>query len=290
MSPSYENVVPHTNLADPAVVSVRYRHECKGSMQPCPPRWSEFPTVSKEESHLQQQAEKLPILHRLHVVGSAWDTHDFVIHDPDMWEVLSRVLQDYQDLDMELDGWKFRPPFRPLVHRWVDLINFPTAAPEGPLRTAAAALVEFLTPIVAHSVSSFAQTMETGKVPYKDVWQVFPPQTLVVTKFLGVDTVCRVLRYDETFEDQSPCWCIDLEHVNWNGERTGYASTTVKVMHFRGQKHITDLPLFPMSFLADEEKTRASLIGRGRKFERLRGYHLMLCQGNKVLFDRKRRV
>ncbi|ORY58234.1 uncharacterized protein BCR38DRAFT_461014 [Pseudomassariella vexata] len=251
-------------------------------------RWSEFAVVDDDEDDLADRTSTVPIIHRHIYVNKHWVTTSITVQDQAMRTVLLDVLAKYQDLDPELESWTFEPPFMPLVHRWEDLKAYQAESPAGALRNAASALLAFLTPIVASSVVSLAKTRKTGKVNFDNVWQIFPPSSLVVTKFFGVDAVCRVLKYRKRPEDRCgnpAAWVIDMEYVDWNGENCGYTTTTLTIWDFEGFRRVIGLPVFPISFLPDVETTKAALIERGRKFERLRGYNFMLSNGTKVLLE-----
>jgi len=113
-----------------------------------------------------KRSTSIPIVHRHFYENKHWITTSITIQDAHMRKVLSEVLNKYQDLDMELENWTFEPPFMPLVHRWEVLKNFQSTTNEGPLKSAASALLAFLSPIIASSVFSHSQTKKTGKVRY----------------------------------------------------------------------------------------------------------------------------
>lgn len=77
--------------------------------------------------------------------------------------------------------------------------------------------------VIASSVLAHALTRKTGKLNFENIWQIFPPNELGLTKFFGVDTVCRVVRYRHRPETRTcpAAWTIDLEYVDWNGEASG---------------------------------------------------------------------
>lgn len=267
------------------LISNWYRHTCKHNS--CQARWSEFAVIDDDEEDLRLRASPIPIIHRHVYVNKHWVTDSITVQDPAMREVLTEVLRNYQDLDLELELWTFRPPFMPLVHRWDELKQYHKDAKDLNLKNAAAGLLAFLTPIVASFVLSLSQTRATGKVIFQNVWQIFPPSSFVQTKFFGIDTVCRVLKYQKREADRCnpEGWVIDMEYVDWNGETSGYATTKLTIWEFDGFRRVTSLPVFPISFLSDVEKTKSAMILRGRKFEQLRGYKFMLANGTKVLLE-----
>jgi hypothetical protein len=267
------------------LISNWYQHTC--AYDSCQSRWSEFAVVDDDEADLTKRSNLVPIIHRHVYENKHWITTSITIQDAAMRKVLTEVLNKYQDLDMELENWTFAPPFMPLVHRWDILKKFQSTTMEDSLHRAASALLGFLSPIIASSVISLNATKKTGKVSFSNVWQIFPPSALVQTKFFGVDTICRVLKYKKREADRCnpEGWVIDMEYVDWNGENSGYTTTTLTIWDFDGFRRVTSLPVFPISFLADVEKTKAAMIERGRKFERLRGYKFMISNGTKILLE-----
>lgn len=267
------------------LISNWYKHAC--AYNSCQERWSEFAVVDDDEADLRKRSLEVPIVHRHVFKNKHWVTASITVQDPNMRKVLAEVLHKYQDLDLELLNWTFEPPFMPLVHRWDALKQYQREATDASLKNAASALLAFLTPIIASSVLSLAQTNKTGKVVFGNVWQILPPSSLVMTKFFNVDTICRVLKYK--FKEADSChpdgWQIDLEYLDWTGETSGYATTQITIWEYEGFRRVSALPVFPISFLSDVEKTKATMIERGRKFERLRGYHYLISNGIKVLLE-----
>ncbi|KAI8635237.1 P-loop containing nucleoside triphosphate hydrolase protein [Xylariaceae sp. FL1651] len=270
------------------LVSNWYRHTC--SYASCPERWCEFDNVSDEDTALIARTVNIPIIHRFFLLKGKWITTSITIQDVSMRRVLEEVLKKYQDLDLHLDNYTFEPPYMPLCHRWETLKQYRADANEPSLKNAASALLAFLTPIVAASVASVAQTRTTGKVSFKNVWQIFPPNELVSTKFYGVEATCRVTGYKKRPADaMNPAgWIITMKYVDWNGEKSGFANTSLTIWDYDGYRRVTSLPVFPTSFLDDEASYKISMIDRGRKFEQFRGYHFMIANGTKIVLDTKK--
>ena len=149
------------------------------------------------------------------------------------------------------------------------------------MKHAVADLISFLNPILTPLLTSISDTLETGKIEYSNIWQIFAPDTLVSTKFYAVQTTCRVTKYQETGFG----WSISMQFIDWNGEGFGLSTTTARIPPYSGYRHVTSLPVFPISFLEDEASYRASMIERGRIFERLRGFHFMVASGTKISIE-----
>ncbi|KAM5353409.1 hypothetical protein ACJ41O_000059 [Fusarium nematophilum] len=264
-----------------------YLHTCR--FDSCPERWSKFPNHKEDQVHLDETTAADPIIHRHTFSDNEWNTESFTIQSPAMRALVRTALADYQDLDPELEKWTFRPPFMPIVHRWDRLRGLceGSTGSGSPTTEASTQLMEFLRPIVAAEVEALARTRETGNVTFKDMWQIFAPHDLVVTKFYGVEAVCRVTKYELKEPQRCPSyWAIDMEYLDWNGSRCGYASTTVNIMEFDGYRRVGSLPAFPLSFSSSATDIRQRLTERGRKFEALRGYHFQSGSGTKILLDK----
>jgi hypothetical protein len=262
-----------------------YQHDCP--LKCCPQRWSEFPSFQDEEDDLDRRTAKVPILHRHVYNNKKWVTQSFTIQCPVIKDIIRHALHKYQDLDMDLEAWTFTPPYRALVHRWDKLKEIQMALTDAPKIASAKSLMEFLTPVLTESVESLSHTKRTGKINFNNVWQIFPPGVLALTKLYGVETICRVIKYEHKRIDNGPIWIITLEFVDWNGQKCGYSTTSKMIEKFDGFKHVKDLPVYAMSFDDASEEKQIQMLKRGRRFERFRGYHFLTCNenGRKIVFD-----
>jgi hypothetical protein len=117
-------------------------------------------------------------------------------------------------------------------------------------------------------------------IKYSAVWQIFSPGEIVVTKLWGVESLCRVVKYD-----RDGGWYIDVEYVDWDGGECGFERTKVHIKRFSGYSRITSLPVFPLSFAENPDQLKAAMAARGRRFQELRGYQFLNYNGVKVSMD-----
>jgi hypothetical protein len=269
-----------------AGVAELYQHDCPN--ESCPQRISEFATLDEEEENLYKRHADTPILHLHSHKKKKWVTEFFKIQCPIMRDILREALHKYQDLDMDLKEWVFAPPYRALIHRWDKLKEIQAGLTDEEKIQPAKTLVEFLTPVLAGSVESLSETRKTGKVNFRNVWQIFAPGVLAVTNLYGVETLCRVTKYEKkSLPNNRYCWLIHLEYVDWNGQRCGYSTSSKSISKFSGFKHIRSLPVYALEFDGAAEEKKAEMLKRGRRFESLRGYHFLTCNenGRKVVLD-----
>lgn len=292
-----------------------YKHECPSNS--CPERWSLQRNVEDENSELDRSVADVPILHRqTRKKGGKWVTLEFTVQNREMRAVLAQALARYQDFHPELKGWTFAKPFQPLVHRWERLKELQAEAVReanseanilGDAATQVGAderkreaiercalvdeLVTFLAPLLGPSIAARDQTIKTGRVEFDDVWQVFPPGALVVTKLYGVDVVCRVDKYEQHFNgrtdgrDKVAFWSVAAEYLDWNGAECGWATTHCTIIHYDGLRTIDSFPVVPLDLHPDGAELKSRLVARGRKFEALRGYHYRDYEGFKISLE-----
>lgn len=267
----------------PLQVAALYRHDCEGYGQ-CPPRWTAFKSFEEEDTDREARMAEMPIVHRHTFEDKKWETLSFTINDVHMQNLLSRAFEGYQGLDMKLEHWTFQPPYRPLVHRWTVLNHLHDELmadddAQADEKQAAQVLLDFLRPIMTPSIEALSQTRDTGMIYFDDVWKIFPPSELIVSKASGVPLVYRVLTYKLRKTYLETYWKLTVEYVDWDGSRCGYLEKTLHIPFFNGLSHVHSLDVYPLSFHKEPEVLRESLVERGRKFERLRGYYLQNYKG-----------
>ena len=174
----------------------------------------------------------------------------------------------------------------PIVHRWERLKELQAEAIEDNGKQAADGLMDFLSPLLASSIDSLAKTKATKKVSFSGIWQIFPPGELVLTKFYGVETVCRTTKYKRMSNESFDGWSISYEYLEWNGQSCGYATLKAMILTFSGTVRVTDLLVYLLSFDDDASVIQTRLTEREREFERFRGYHFLTYTGKKILLTR----
>lgn len=269
-------------VTDSPQIAELFRHDC--IYQSCPPRWTAFRSHEDEDADREARMAAVPIVHRHSFEDKKWETLDFTVNDTHMRKLLSKAFEGYQGLDMKLELWKFTQPYRALVHRW-NLLNdlhaelMGDASAEVEEKQAAQTLMDFLSPIMAPSIGAVAQTRETGMVLFDDVWTIFPPSELIFTHVSGIPAIYRVLKYKLKETMSGTFWRITVENVDWDGSKCGYSEKNIKIWRFTGLRNVDSLAAYPLSFHHDLDTLKHKMMERGRKFERLRGYHLQHYKG-----------
>ncbi|KAH8660102.1 P-loop containing nucleoside triphosphate hydrolase protein [Xylariales sp. PMI_506] len=255
-----------------------YMHKCLD----CGSRWSRYANIEEEETTLIDAVAGKPIVHRLEMRKGKWTTKSFTINDVAMRSVLSKALAEYQSGNCkELYDWTFRPPFKPLVHRWgfVKSICEESAAENS---KSTSDLISFLEPELETSIKILKRTHEDGKVKYDRLWQIFPPGELVVAKIWGAVALGRVSQSAPPVAHCADDLVVNVEIIDWNGQNCGFTTFARTIRRYSGTRRIDSLPLYPISFSASEAELRSQALDRGRKFEALRGCYYRDYDGTEM--------
>ncbi|TFB00251.1 hypothetical protein CCMA1212_007748 [Trichoderma ghanense] len=223
--------------------------------------WSQHDPQSKQQAALEKQMAEIPIVQRFIHYDTTWVTESFTINSPHMRKILLQVLANYQDLDLELENWTFRPPYIPLVHRWQRLQDFCKETTDEALSKAGQEMIDFCSPL------SGLRSIRLRRLMY------------------GQDTICRVLKHQkiETSCASSSFWIIDKGYVDWNGDYCGYLTMKTTIPGYNGYARAHQLPTWPIVYASDPEAVKAKMIARGRQFEELRTYHFIQYEGRKIV-------
>jgi len=108
---------------------------------------------------------------------------------------------------------------------------------------------------------------------------LFKPNELIYTTFHGDTRVLEAKGYKELRTMEGTFGAIESTCVDYNGERFGWASSTLLNPYFEGSKKITDLAAYPLMYHPNQEDVKKSLVVRGHKFASLQGVHCLEYNG-----------
>ncbi|KAL6904124.1 P-loop containing nucleoside triphosphate hydrolase protein [Trichoderma evansii] len=221
--------------------------------------WSTFASEAEQKNAMETKMADMPIVQRFTHKHKSWVTKSFTVNSPLMRKLLSKVLENYQDLDLGCEKWTFSSPYIPLVHRWHRLQDFLQTASDPAMVKAAQDLIDFLLPLVKPSVEALEQTRLK-------------------------DAICRITRNRKRAQHTDKNrWEILLKYIDWDGDQFGYKTMETIIEDYDGHRRIQSLPIWPISFATDPSAIRSKMIVRGRKFEEMRTYHFMQYEGRKVV-------
>ena len=113
---------------------------------------------------------------------------------------------------------------------------------------------------------------------YQHLWTVFRPGCTIYAPVFGQPRAFTLGSYEYHCGD-NPGLYLNLNFVDFDGEKFGTRSTGRLVAAFSGAERINGLSAFDMIWHDDPDSIKAQLIQRGRKFEKYAGMHFGLYKG-----------
>ncbi|KAJ5679320.1 hypothetical protein N7462_007564 [Penicillium macrosclerotiorum] len=209
--------------------------------------------------------------------------HSVVVQSESLKNFLGKVLAGYPGVTTTLERLEFHSPFRPLVHRWEDLIN---AREEQELDPVTKEHVDLFYKILEEElrdvIARKKDLVRNGVITHNLLWTLFEPDELVISgvggSMRGFLFVCDII------DCQTKAWIPTCKYIDWAGENFGYRDEYFRVNPFTGTTPITALPVFPLKYHADKEVIRDQLMARGKVWEGYKGYHYKQYEGTAIGF------
>jgi hypothetical protein len=221
-----------------------------------------------------REAFAVNILHRFDDELDEWVVHEVRVNSAKVQKVLEVVLEGYPKLTQhELKS--FSPPYLPLVHRWKGLVEYADRCEPGSDMFEHLQLFRrALEPLLEESFGKVDAIEKTGHVAFFDLPIAYIPGATVfehASKAAGIYRSCRYARPCNL----PPRFEVSVDVVEWDGRRCGLCPKVWLVDEYRGLRALTALEVSPLVGLPNEAAVRASLVERGRLYEKLRGHHFL---------------
>lgn len=210
-----------------------------------------------------------------------FEPHRIVVHSPQLVKVLSRcILKDYPGIKItpRLPSMEFKTPFKPLVHRWVELLKLRAGKyiddeinEEAKKHTEL--LYDTLKAKCGHLITALEDCVYHRVITFDHLWVVFQPGAMILSNHVGS---MGAFEFEESYYGRAATervLYIKCKSVDWSGKYFGRNAHTVHIHQFEGTRIISKLNAFPLRFYQAKDVAKAYLIGRGKKFQSLTGYH-----------------
>ena len=124
------------------------------------------------------------------------------------------------------------------------------------------------------TIASKNDYIKNKVITFEHLWTIFQPGSTIYTEEWGRDCASK-FNQGNYFEHPKygPCYSVNSQKVDWDGDKFGYASCQNLILAFGGTMAISSLDAFPLEFHPEQKKIRAQLLKRGKLFERYHGYH-----------------
>jgi hypothetical protein len=138
-------------------------------------------------------------------------------------------------------------------------------------------LIKYLDTDYAKVKDSLYPMLDAGLITFELLWALWKPNTLAYSTTYGSTEDPRAFRVEQAQLQSSMMkgeyYYIDSKYFEFDGKKFGYGSFAEEIASFQGARKITSLPCYPLKYHKNEEKLRAQLIERGKKFVELSGVH-----------------
>ncbi|KAL8785668.1 MAG: hypothetical protein Q9213_003227 [Squamulea squamosa] len=202
-----------------------------------------------------------------------------IVQSPLLKKSLGHVLNDYPGVTTSLDRLTFKAPFKPLVHRWANLVATLEAENDQEAKSHLDLFHRTMEGELQDDLKARDDYIVNKVITWSTCWMIFEPGTTV---FAVEDKENRALRLKNGSYISTQCgpaFSLDCEYIDWDGEHFGLGSIRKLIYEFLGTKAISKLTAFPLQYHENLVDVKRELIERGRVFEKLSGYHYKHYEG-----------
>ncbi|KAF2132112.1 P-loop containing nucleoside triphosphate hydrolase protein [Dothidotthia symphoricarpi CBS 119687] len=140
------------------------------------------------------------------------------------------------------------------------------------------ALIDELGVAVQFVAEHFSTTLETldcmalqNEITFSLLWTLFPAKTTVYTKsnLLRAHQVLKLHKGDYGCSNGVRFFDLELRLISHDGEKMGWAETSMRIWQFEGAKKVYNLNCFPLAHHPEQESIRSELNMRGKRYVEL---------------------
>ncbi|KAK3381694.1 hypothetical protein B0H63DRAFT_396910 [Podospora didyma] len=215
------------------------------------------------------------------------------VQNPQLVAALAEILKKENEHIEPTDTATFREPFRSLFFCYDDIVAHHRSLADGDqLKTHVLLLIKVLDDVFSELRAKRRGLLASGLISYKLAWTLFPKNCEVISWGRG-NNAELVLKIVDTMVKWVPppaqnILVIRCKALRFNGEAFVWHDFDLEIPPFDGNKPITDLPYYPLSFLPDAEQTKRRLMERGKKVLNYQGLTYCTYSGIGIYHEEKR--
>lgn len=173
-----------------------------------------------------------------------------------------------------LERLVFQAPFHAFVHRWTEFTSALDEQDDEEAKKHLELLYKVLEAELKETISSKNDFIKNKVITFTHLWTIFQPGSTLYAEEWGRDCASQFNNGNYMEHPRyGPCYVVNCQKVDWDGDKFGYASTSNLIPSFAGTMKIAELEAFPLEFHPQQKKIRSALIKRGKLFENFHGYH-----------------
>ena len=213
------------------------------------------------------------------VVGGAFALkfHMIEIQSPILVAALQDIMKK-EDVHLEpTEVATFKQPFRPLWFRYDDICSLYRRTTEVQLKSHISVLMKLLSELFG-GVKTHLQNLQASRlINFKYAWMYFPKDSLVYSPDKDCERICKVIDTEIIIDQRSrKHLIIKAEELAFDGETFAWRDTLLDIPAFEGNRPITELDHYPLSFAEGSDAIKARLSARGKKVLQYQG--LTYCE------------
>ncbi|KAK0640835.1 ATPase [Cercophora newfieldiana] len=184
----------------------------------------------------------------------------------------------------------FKEPFRNLFFRYDQIVAKYKSLPESDqLKTHMFLFIKVLDELFGDLRAKRRGLLSGGLISFKLLWTLFPKDAEIISWGNNAELVLKVVNaYMHFMIPGQNFLLIRCKVLRFNGEAFVWEDAELEIPQFDGNKLITDLPHYPLSFLPDATETKARLTERGRKVLEYQGLTYCTYTGIGIFYEDKR--
>ena len=248
---------------------------CKNWVEECP---DDLRMAVEEQPETKLKALVVR-MRKNHDEGKPLVLDSFVVQSASLKKTLGEVFEGYKGITASLKKVVFKSPFHPFYYRWSRFAQIVERQKrEDPAAAAYSQLLyNMLHKELRETMAEIDDHFQHNVITYELLWALFEPGMRIVATSDGCERFAIVSSCG--YNHKGGYLGITAKIVDWDGQRFGYATTSMAICKYAGTQAVTELGVYPARFHPDREEAERKAIARGQRFRHLRGFHYMAYSG-----------
>lgn len=192
--------------------------------------------------------------------------HMIEIQSPILVAALKDTLQK-EDVYLEpTEIANFKYPFRPLWFCYDEIAALHRNNTDAMLKPHLQLLLEVMNDVFGSMKAHLGNLHASGLISFKFAWTYFPKDSIVYSPEKDCDKLCKVVDTEYTKDSKgTPHLTIKADEISFDGETFEWKEVNLNISIFEGNRPVTELDHYPLSFGENAEKIKARLSARGKR-------------------------
>lgn len=206
--------------------------------------------------------------------------HSVEVQNPALLAALAPILEKENVLLDVNETFTFKEPFNALWFCQDDIMSLHRKTGNtDPLKAYLKLLIAAMDDMFGEMRIKKKNLLASGLVDFKSAWTLFPRGTTVYGFGMNSEFLCKVNGAAYVVAMGSNALHINAKILRFNGKEFVWYDDTLTIDHFEGNKPITELEHYPLSFHKEADVVKSRLHARGCKVLDLQGLQYQCYSG-----------